>query len=227
MPLTVTREPKPAKKAGPERRCVATGETSPVGGLLRFAIDLDGTVFPDPSAIAPGRGVWVSANRASVDLAVKRNGFARSVKGPVKPAANLSSLAEAALAKRCLDLLGMAKRSGGILVGFEKVEDSIRSKAPAWRIEASDGADDGRGKLDRLTAGLHGAIPVCGCFSAEELGVALGRDRVIHGLLSQGRLAEKWSAEIDRLRGFREITPESWQISSSANIERDEQGTGA
>jgi hypothetical protein len=62
-----------------------------------------------------------------------------------------------------------------------------------------------------LHIGLWGRPPAAvGCFSGEELGVALGRERVIHACLLQERLALAWAADVDRLAGFRAIVPDSW-----------------
>ena len=78
-------------------------------------------------------------------------------------------------------------------------------------IEAADGAEEGREKLMSLHIGLWGRPPAAvGCFSAADLGVALGRERVIHACLLQERLAMGWAAEIGRLAGFRAIVPGSW-----------------
>jgi hypothetical protein len=78
-------------------------------------------------------------------------------------------------------------------------------------IEAADGAEDGRNKLMALHIGLWGAPPsLVGCFSSAELGMALGRPRVIHAALLQERMALHWAAEIGRLAGFRAIVPGSW-----------------
>jgi hypothetical protein len=50
------------------------------------------------------------------------------------------------------------------------------------------------------------AIPlIIGCFSADELGMALGRGRVIHACLKQGRFAKSWIGELVRLSGFRRV----------------------
>src|SRR5690606_31001638 len=99
-----------------------------------------------------------------------------------------------------------------------KVREAIRASPPACLIEASDGSEDGRGKLLALLRGVHGPqkagpggqagaaqprTPVIGCFSSDELGMALGRERVIHACLKQGRFASSWIGELARLSGFR------------------------
>ncbi len=196
---------------GRERRCVATQAVLPEARLIRFAAGPDRMLTPDVAAKLPGRGVWVSANRDAIDAARKKGAFARGLKGPVTAPESLADQTEALLARRCLDFLGLARRAGAIAMGQTQVEDSIR-KAPALvLIEASDGAEEGREKLMSLHIGLWGAPPaVVGCFSASELAMALGRDRVIHACLLQERLALAWASEIGRLAGFRAIVPSSW-----------------
>jgi predicted RNA-binding protein YlxR (DUF448 family) len=193
---------------------VASGETRPEAELVRFVAGPEGVLVPDVAAKLPGRGVWVSAQRAAVEQAVKRNAFAKSLKGPVRAPADLADQTETLLARRCLDLLGMARRAGALAMGAELVESAIRSRPPLLLIEASDGAADGRERLLRLAFGLHRSEPpLCGCFTAAELGMALGRDRVIHACLLNERMAQAWSADLSRLSGFRAIVPSSWPVS--------------
>lgn len=194
-----------------ERTCVATGETRPESELVRFAASPDGVVVPDVAAKLPGRGVWVRAMRAAVDRAVARGAFARGLKTAVKAPDDLADRVEALLARRCLDLLGLARRGGGLAVGAVQAEEAIRRAPPLWMIEASDGASDSRGKLIRLAFGLWGVEPrVAGCFTAAELGVALGGDPVVHAVLLHESMAQRWTVEVGRLSGFRAIRPASW-----------------
>lgn len=194
-----------------ERTCIASGEALPEERLVRFARAPDGAVTPDVAAKLPGRGLWVSADRVSVERAVKRNAFTRGFKAPATAPADLADQVEALLARRCLDLLGMAQRAGAIAIGTVQAEEAIRRGPPLWLIEAADGAADGRSKLIRLAFGLWGEEPrVAGCFLAGELGVALGRDPVVHAVLLQESMAQRWTVEIGRLSGFRAIVPASW-----------------
>ncbi|MGE3143267.1 MAG: RNA-binding protein [Hyphomonadaceae bacterium] len=194
-----------------QRRCAATGEEADEARLLRFVCGPEEMITPDVAAKLPGRGVWVTASRAAVEGAVKRNAFARSLKRPVKTPPDLADQAERLLARRCLELLGLARRAGALAMGEAAVEAAIRERAPLHLIEAADGAVDGRERLIRLAFGLWRLEPpVCGCFSATDLGMALGRDRVIHACLLEERLALAWAAELGRLSGFRAIVPSSW-----------------
>ncbi len=201
-------------RRGRERRCIVSGESSDDAILIRFALAPDGGVVPDVAAKLPGRGAWVRADRASLEQAVKKGAFARAFKANAKASDDLVDQTETLLSRRCLDLLGMARRAGAIAIGATQVEAAIRGKPVFFLIEANDGAEEGREKLMSLHIGLWGRPPAAAaCFSAEELGVALGRERVIHACLLQERLALAWAAEIGRLAGFRAIVPHSWPAS--------------
>ena len=63
---------------GPERKCIATGEVNPKYGLIRFVVGPDGQIVPDILGKLPGRGIYVSADRAALDESEQeRRVFAR------------------------------------------------------------------------------------------------------------------------------------------------------
>jgi len=181
---------------------------------VRFALSPDGVVTPDVAAKLPGRGAWVTASRQAIAQAAKKGAFARAFKAQAKAPDDLPNLVEAQLVRRCLDMLGMANRAGALAAGATQVEQAIRAGRLFLLIEAEDGAEEGREKLMSLHIGLCGAPPpAVACFQSGELGVALGRERVIHACLLQERLAKVLAAEIARLAGFRAIVPVSWPVS--------------
>ena len=209
----------------PQRRCIATTESRPQGEMIRFVLSPEGEVTPDLAARLPGRGAWVTSSREAIELAVKKGAFARAFKAQAKAPPDLADRIESLLVKRALDGLGLAKRAGDLILGFEAVREAIRKAAPAALIEASDGAEDGRDKVLALVraayspdpaadkdeqAANHRLPPVIACFSADELGMALGRGRVIHACLKQGRFAQGWIGELARLSGFRRVWLADW-----------------
>ena len=197
-----------------ERRCIVSHESLPDAKLIRFALAPDGTIVPDVAAKLPGRGAWVRANRESVETAAKKQMFARAFKCEARASADLAQQTESLLARRCLDQLGLMRRAGAIAMGATQVESAVRGKPALMLIEAADGAQEGREKLMSLHIGLWGGPPpAVGCFDSADLGVALGRERVIHACLLQERLALAWAVEIGRLAGFRAIVPDSWPSS--------------
>ena len=194
-----------------ERRDIVSGEVMDEARLIRFVADPAGGVAPDLARKLPGRGMWVEATRAALEAAVRRNAFARSAKAPLKPSPELPELVERLLARRCLEQLGLARREGVLISGFEKTLATVRAGKAAWLIEASDGAADGRRKLLAATARTPIPPSVCGAFASEELGLALGLGNVIHLALLAGRRAERWTEEVRKLDGFRPILPEDWR----------------
>jgi len=99
-----------------ERRDLVTHQVMDESRLIRFVAAPDGSVAPDLARKLPGRGLWVAADRASVEAAVKKNLFARAAKAPLKPAGDLADRVEALLARRCLELLGLARRYSVVIV---------------------------------------------------------------------------------------------------------------
>jgi hypothetical protein len=182
------------------RRCIVSGDVLPEGRLLRFVAGPGGQVVPDIEAKLPGRGLWVKADRKAVEQAVAKGLFARAAGGPVKADAGLAARTEARLVERMLDHLGLGRRAGDLILGFDQVERALRGPgAPAVIVEASDAAADG------------GIAPfVIGALASAELSLALGRSNVVHAALKSGRIAERLVFDAGRLNGFRPLKPWVW-----------------
>ncbi|WP_347139513.1 RNA-binding protein [Paracoccus sp. SSK6] len=182
----------------PERRCIVTGEVQPKRGLIRFVAGPDGTVFPDLAEKLPGRGIWIAADRAAIDKAAAKGLFSRAAKAPVKAPEGLADLVEAGLARRVIELVSLARKSGIAVAGFEKVKGWLAEGRAKVLLQASDGSERGKGKLWTPTGGRW-----FGCLTASELGLSFGRDHVIHGALAAGGLTDKVILEAGRLTGLR------------------------
>ncbi|MGA0544602.1 RNA-binding protein [Brevundimonas sp. VNH65] len=205
--------PREANASDRERRDLVTGQVMDESRLIRFVAGPDGAVAPDLGRKLPGRGLWVAADRASVQTAAKKNLFARAARAPLKPSADLDATVETLLMRRCLEQLGLARREGVLISGFEKTGQAIRAGSAAWVIEAADGAADGRGKilgLARHAPSLKQGARVCGLFASQDLSLALGLENVIHAVLLAGGRADRFTAEMDRLAGFRPLRPPEW-----------------
>ncbi len=187
-----------------QRRCIVTGEIMPDSRLVRFVAAPDGQVVPDVAAKLPGRGLWVTATRKAVIHAVEKKLFARAAKANVTAAADLAERTEKALVTRMLGDLGIARRSGALVLGFDNVLRALDGPRPASvLIEATDGSGDGKRKLYNA-AHARGMKPrVLECLTSAELGLALGRENVIHAAVQPGGLAERLTFDAERLRGFR------------------------
>jgi len=196
----MTRGGRDKTRDDPERRCIATGETHPRRGLIRFAVSPEGVVVPDLLGKLPGRGMWVAADRAALETAVKKNLFSRSAKRQVTLPEDLVGEVEAGLARRTVELLSMARKAGQAVTGFEKVKDWLAKGEAAILLQASDGSERGKSKL--RPPGGKGSF--FGVLKASELGLAFGREHVIHAALAAGGLADRFREDAVRLSGVRE-----------------------
>ena len=181
-----------------ERRCLVTGEVQPKAGLIRFVLGPEGMVAPDLAEKLPGRGFWLTADRAIIERAVAKGLFSRGAKAPAKPPEGLVDLLEAGLARRVVDLVSLGRKSGRAVAGFEKVKDWLAAGKVKVLLQASDGSERGKGKLWTPEGARW-----FGCLTASELGLAFGRDHVIHSALSRGGLADKIIRDAGRLNGLR------------------------
>ena len=213
---------EPAPRTGPQtlaqasrqRRDLVTGEVLVEDRLIRFVAGPEGAVVPDLARKLPGRGLWVAADRASVQTAARKGLFARSAKAKLTPSPDLADQVDDLLARRVLDGLGLAKRAGDLVSGFEKVAAALSAGRVAWLIEASDGAADGRRKIMAAARKSPKSPQVMGVYGAVELGLALGRENVIHTAFLAGRGADRWTFDVLRLSGFRPLLPPSWREES-------------
>lgn len=195
----MTRGGRTKDRDGPERRCIATGAVRPCAALIRFVIAPDGTVTPDVAAGLPGRGIWVSAEAAALERAVKRKLFARAARQSVQVPENLPAMVDDLLRRRVIDMLSLARKSGLAVAGFEKVRDLAQRDEMAVLLQAADGSTRGKTKLHPPP----GAGAFIGHLSASELGLAFGRERVIHAALRAGGLTTRVVEEAARLAGLR------------------------
>jgi len=200
---------------GPERKCAGTGEIMPKTGMIRFVKAPDGSLVPDIAGKLPGRGVWTAANRSALEAAVKNGGFKRGLKSDVKIKPDLADQTSALLKGKILSLLPMALRAGQAYIGFDQVKSAAGKEPLAWRIEALDGSEGGRGKIRVLTKAISAEFgqkptPVMGCFPAEELGKAFGRNDIVHAAIKAGPMKKVFDQAAKRLSGFVQLVPENW-----------------
>jgi uncharacterized protein len=200
-------------RRGTERLCALTREVRPIDELIRFVVGPDGVIVPDLKRRLPGRGVWITARRAAIDEAVKRNAFARSLKREAKAASDLGSQIERQLENAALDALGIAHKAGRVAIGFGRTETALSAVPPVTAIlSASDGSPEGVRKIAaaaarRQTGENAPEIPVIAAFTSAQLDLALGRSNVVHAALLAGPASNGFLARCQSLERFRTIDP--------------------
>jgi uncharacterized protein len=193
--------------SGTERTCALTRELKPAAEMIRFVVGLGGEAVPDVKRKLPGRGIWVTATRAAIEDAVKRNVFARGFKRDVRVAHDLAEQTERLIERAVLEALAIAGKAGIVVSGFSKVETAIGRDDILALIRATDGGDDGKRKLaaalHRNTARKSREIVVIDTFTGAQLDLALNRPNVVHAALLAGPGSETFLARAVRLTRFR------------------------
>jgi hypothetical protein len=233
-----------------------TRERKPESELLRFVLDGQGNVTPDIKRRLPGRGVWVTANRSVLAEGIRRRVLLRSLKadgasprqtrdgaaagqaaGPGNESSaqgvlaggtgDLPAVVEKLLRQSALGALSMANKAGQLTLGFEAVARALAAGGVVGLIHASEAAEDGRRKLDRMFVrdvgetnrddGVSGGPsgprreesvgPVIGIFSCDELSSAVGRANVVHAALKKGGASASFLKEAHRLSSYLEPAP--------------------
>ncbi len=174
--------------------------------MLRFVAGPDGAIAPDLTGKLGGRGVWVTATRSAVELAVKRNVFAKSLKMQVKPSIDLADLIARQMRERVRQSLAFANKAGLVTTGFTKVEKAIESGRVVMLIEAADAAKDGADKLRRkfiaVTTAANRPAMISAALHIADLSLAIGRPNVVHAALAEGGQCRAFGRECRRFERY-------------------------
>ncbi len=212
-------------ETGPLRRCVVTRERLPKERMFRFVVSPDRVLVPDLQGKLPGRGIWLSASRdviegphgASSDRTSSRvsssnasssgakgreliRAIARAARGPVRVPSDLPVVLEAALIRRVGDFMGLARRAGQAIAGFEKARDWMRTHPTGLVMQAADGSEAERA---RFRSAVPAGVPVLTPLTGADLGRVFGHETVVHVAVAPGRLADTLIADTGRLAGLR------------------------
>jgi hypothetical protein len=143
----------------------------------------------------------VSAERPILETAIGKGHFSRAARQQVAVPETLLQEVERQLAQRVIGLIALARKAGLAVCGFEKVKGWLAGGAVVRvLLQASDGSERGKSKLWTPTGARY-----FGCLTAQELGLAFGRQSVIHGALATGGLSNRVVEEASKLRAVRDI----------------------
>lgn len=198
-----------AERVGPagrknDRRCIASGASlCDRDPAIRFVLGPDGTPVPDLAGKLPGRGAWIAADQQLVEKALDKGLFSRAFKTKVAPpeagTAEFVSHLQQALADRALNALGLARRAGALISGFEKTKSAVQKGTATAYIHANDASDDGVSRIVRVAA------PHCAVwhpFAGEVLDMALGESNVVHLALTDAGMAGRFGREAARYLAY-------------------------
>lgn len=187
------------------RQCAVTRAVLPVEELLRFVAGPDGAIVFDLKRRLPGRGVWVTAEAATLRKAITRKVLSRSLGEGAHAPPDLFDQVLDQLRQSTLSSLSLARKSAALVTGFDAVDAAIRAGKVAALIHAAEAGADGVGKLGaalRHRSTGDRPTPVMRHLTERELSLALGRPHVIHAALLVGQASRHALDEIARLARF-------------------------
>ena len=197
-----------------KRRCISSGETCHKSDMIRFVVDPNKEIVPDISEKLPGRGIWVKTNRIFLEKAISKKLFLKTAKEKVSVRNDLLTLVEALLLKNVIALISLSRKSGIAVSGFEKVKSTLTDGSAKALIQARDGSVGQKSKL-RPPVGRNSYID---CLSSQELGLAFGRNYVVHASLTSGGLSKRVVHEASRLNEIRGFEPLNTELSANAGL---------
>ena len=168
--------------------------------MIRFVVGPDNIIQADVLGKLPGRGIWVCAERSALEAAATKRLFGRAAKTAVEVPQSLVDDVEAALLRRVVDRVAMARKAAAAVAGYEKVKGWLETGRAAILLQANDGSERGRSRL-RPPGGRGSFFDV---LTASELGLSFGREHVIHAALAAGGLADAFREDALRLSGVRD-----------------------
>lgn len=202
-PKTPRRKPKAGEVA--MRKCIVTGNEEPRDSLLRFVVGPDNEIVPDMDGRLPGRGFWLSPERDVLHTAVAKRAFSKAARAAVTVPDDLADRVEALLAKKCRDKVGLARRAGQAIAGFEKVRIELKNRPCGALLLALDAQPGGKAKTRALAGDDTKVVEI---LTAAELGLAFGSDGVVHVVIAPGGLASDIRNIANKLAGFRSTDAE-------------------
>lgn len=180
-----------------ERKCILDGTVKPQGELLRF-VEIDNMLLPDFNKKLPGKGMYVTANRLSLQKALEKKLFHKVSRHNLKVADDFLETVEKLIKQQALESLNLARKSGALITGFEKVREAIRKNNVEFIIEASNAASDGKEKMVLLAK----SIEIFNLFSIDELDMALNKENTVHVAILKSNVARMVYTNLKKYQNF-------------------------
>ena len=214
QPAAPAATPSSSRRGHPgTRTCVVTRDRLPKEGLVRLVLDPEGAVGIDLLDRAPGRGVYVRADRATVARALSPKGIGKTFRGRARSMTpdQVEALLEETVARledRLVELVSIARRAQTAAVGMDAVLEALGRNPPAPVVLAT--RDVSERSLRRVKSGIQNGgrepssttIVVPLTVSKADLGSKLGRKDTGVVAIRPSALASRIVAEAARRDGL-------------------------
>jgi len=168
-----------------ERKCILEGVVKPISQLLRF-VELNNELLPDFNKKLPAKGMYVTADRLSLQKALQKKLFHKVSKHNLKIAEDFMDTVENLIKHQAIESLNLARKSGALVTGFEKVKEAVKKGNVEFIIEAKDAALDGKEKVVLLAKNIE----IFNLFSIDELDRALNKVNTVHIAILKSNISD-------------------------------------
>ena len=131
--------------------CLSSGLKLDQTNLLKFVISPDDSLILDLKDELPGKSFWITSSRKILEASCRENLFSQALSKKIHIPENFLLQVETSLVKQFNATIGFCRRSGLLVWGFEKVRATLLKEKAFLRIEALDGSDGEKLKLDSIT----------------------------------------------------------------------------
>lgn len=180
-----------------ERKCILDGSVKPQSELLRF-VELNNTLLPDFNKKLPGKGMYITNNRFSLEKALEKKLFHKVSRHNLKIAENFVETIEELIKQKALETLNLARKSGALVTGFEKVKEAVKKNQVKFIIEATNAGTDGKEKVALFAKNIE----IFNLFSIDELDMCLNKENTVHIAILKSDIAVMVYQNLKRYQNF-------------------------
>ncbi len=179
------------------RKCIVEGTVKPCDELLRF-VELNNALLPDFNKKLPGKGMYITCNRLILEKALSKKVFHKVSRHNLKIEENFIETVEKLLKQKALESLNLARKSGALITGFDKLKEAIQKEKVDFIIEAGDAGAVGKEKV----AFLAKSIEIFNLFSIEELDMALNKENTVNVAVLKSNISRMVYSNLKKYQRF-------------------------
>ncbi len=186
------------------RTCILTKNELEQNEMIRFVLSPDdGVLYPDLDCKLEGRGCYLTIGKNILLAALNKKAFNKAFKTVVKIKNNEDLIIniENLLKNKLLKSLGLAKKAGVLISGFEKVKECLQKQKAVLYLSANDTADNSKEKIEKY---LNNIKIINNPLTINELGDALGLNLAAHIVINDINFANNIIYQTNRLKQFKE-----------------------
>lgn len=190
----------PEKNKAEALHCAVSNKELSLDEGVFLTVSPEGLLIVDLRKELPSAHIFLECRREVIDVALAAGILQKTFGENLKiPDCFVDKVLET-LQKQVVNMLCMARKSGLLVFGFEKVSEAIEKGVVDFILRASDSKSAAQNQ-----SGLNaGFLRICGVFKSIELGGVVGRGRVVHMAVLKGniKLSKKLIAIITKIENF-------------------------